>query len=274
MTAPISRSVQKELLWRIAAAPSVFCFLDYDGTLSPLAPTPDEAVALPGTSAVVRELAALPGMHVALVTGRPIADMRRFLDIPGIHYVGIHGVEVRLPSGETQAAEGIEAARAVLQEIKQQLQQAVSTRQGILIEDKGAALACHYRLATPADGAAARKAVAGLAHAHQRDGAALTLVQGHEVTELRPAHVNKGKAACALLAAYGDATLPLYIGDDQTDEDAFALLPPESITVRVAPPGTRTRARYLVPEPSAVHRFLRAVLESRAEGLPPETRSR
>ena len=57
MSVEVSRSVEKELLRRIAAADSVFCFLDYDGTLSPLAPTPAEAVALPGTSALILELA-------------------------------------------------------------------------------------------------------------------------------------------------------------------------------------------------------------------------
>ena len=104
MTVNVSPAVERDLVRRVAAADGVFCFLDYDGTLSPLAPTPDEAVALPGTSALVRQLAAATGVQVTLISGRTIADMRRFLEIPGVYYVGTHGIEIRLPSGETRMA--------------------------------------------------------------------------------------------------------------------------------------------------------------------------
>lgn len=271
MTRNVTHVVEKELVACIAAASKVFCFLDYDGTLSPLAPTPTEAVALPGTFALLRQLAAAPGVQVALVTGRPIADVRRFLDMPEIYYVGTHGLEVRLPSGATHMAQGLDSVRAALSEIKQQLQQMVGARPGILIEDKGPALACHYRLAAPTDAAAARKFMAAVAHGYQRRGIPITLVYGHEVAELRPSHCSKGTAVRALLAAHGRSALPVYIGDDQTDEDAFETLPAESITIRVAPPRLPTRARYRVREPREVQHFLRQVLASRAVSLPPPT---
>src|SRR5512143_129409 len=216
MTVSVSRALERDLVRRVAAADSVFCFLDYDGTLSPLAPTPNEAVALPGTSGLVRQLATAPGVQLALISGRTIADMRRFLEIPGIYYVGTHGTEIRLPSGETQLADEIDAVRAALPNIKRRLEQELGVRNGILIEDKGAALACHYRLAAPADASAARKLVAALAQEQQDAGVPITLVYGHQVAELRPAHCDKGKAACGLLAAYGPAALPVYIGDDRT----------------------------------------------------------
>lgn len=268
MSVHVSRAVEKQLERRVAAADRVFCFLDYDGTLSPLAPTPAEAVALPGTSALVRQLAAAPGVQVALVTGRPIADMRRFLDVPCIYYVGTHGLEVRLPNGEMQVADGADPVRAALPELKRQLQQTLGTRSGILIEDKGGALACHYRLAAPADAVAARKLIAALAHDYQRSGVPITLVFGHAVAELRPTHINKGKAARSLLAVHGSTALPIYVGDDQSDEEAFEMLPPESITIRVAPSHTRTHARYRVLQPSDVHRLLRSWLGARAASAP------
>ncbi|HUM00529.1 MAG TPA: trehalose-phosphatase, partial [Mycobacterium sp.] len=153
----------------------------------------------------------------------------------------------------------------------QQLQQGVGTRPGILIEDKGPALACHYRLATPADAAAARKAVAAAAHNHQRLAVPITLVYGHAVAELRPSHCNKGTAVRALLAAHGRSALPVYIGDDQTDEEAFEALPAEAITIRVAASRSRTHARYRVREPREVQHFLRQILVSRPAHLPPPT---
>ena len=271
MTRHVTHAVEKELVARIAAASDVFCFLDYDGTLSPLAPTPTEAVALPGTFALLRQLAAAPAVQVALVTGRPIADVRRFLDMPEIYYVGTHGLEVRLPSGEIQMAEGLDSVRSALPEIKHQLQQVVATRPGILIEDKGPALACHYRLAAPTDAAAARKFIAAAAHDYQRRGVPITLVYGHEVAELRPSHCNKGTAVRALLAAHGRASLPVYIGDDQTDEDAFEMLPADSITIRVGPSRVPTRAHYRLREPRQVQHFLRQILAARPADLPPPT---
>ena len=270
MSVRVTRTVEKTLLSRIAAAPSVFCFLDYDGTLSPLAPTPMEAVALPGTSAIVRRLAAAPAVQVALVSGRPIADVRRFLDVPGIYYVGTHGLEVRRPSGDVEVAEGIASVRTVLPEIQQRLQAILGSRPGVLMEDKGAALAYHYRLAAPADAVAVRKAISAVAHDYQRRGVPITLVYGHEVAELRPASCDKGKAACALLARHARSALPVYIGDDRSDEDAFEMLPRESITIRVAPPRTPTHARYRVREPRDVQRFLRQMLQARAGHWPPD----
>src|SRR6266446_5392339 len=90
-------NVDGAVLRRVSAAAQVFCFLDYDGTLAPLAPTPAEAVPLPGTLELLRQLAQAPGVLVAVVTGRTIVDVRRALEVPGIYYVGLHGLEIRTP---------------------------------------------------------------------------------------------------------------------------------------------------------------------------------
>lgn len=251
------------LLQRLAAAERVFCFLDYDGTLSPLAPTPDSAAPLAGTAALLRELAALPGFAVALVTGRMIADLRRLLDVPGIYYVGIHGLEIGLPNGTVELSESVAVMRTVLPAIRRHLEQALANRPGVLIEDKGLALACHYRLASRADGAITRDAVTAIAQEYRRRGARISLMHGHEVIEIRSAFANKGKTVCRLLATYSPSALAVYIGDDRTDEDAFKLLPPESVTIRVGPLLTRTAARYHVEGPDEVLQFLRAIMVCR-----------
>jgi trehalose-phosphatase len=268
MMAPRLREVERDVLAELGAASSVFCFVDYDGTLSPLAPTPDVAVPLPGTAELLCELVQAPRTHVALVSGRAIADMRRFLDVPGVHYVGIHGLEIGPPNGEAQMAAGVALVRSILPAIKRRLEHALGTRPGILIEDKGATLACHYRLASPADGMTARQTLAGMVRAYQRRGVSLRLVYGHEVAEVRPVHVNKGKTACALLAVHAPTALPVYIGDDQTDEDAFKLLPAHAVTVRVGPPDEPTHARYRVTTPDEVQHFLRALLDARLGRIP------
>ena len=82
--------VEADVVRRIARAGSVFCLIDYDGTLAPLASTPNAAVPPPGTAALLEALATLPATEVALVTGRTVDNVRRFIDVPGIYYVGIH----------------------------------------------------------------------------------------------------------------------------------------------------------------------------------------
>ena len=262
MTAVWLREVEDAVLQRIAAAERVFCFLDYDGTLSPLAPTPDAATPLAGTAARLQALAALPGTQVALVSGRTIADLRRYLDVPGIYYVGVHGLQIQFPSGVTQLSEPAAVVRSILPVIKCQIERALADRPGILIEDKEMALACHYRLASRGDAAIARQTVATMVRSYQLHGV-LTVTHGHEVVEIRPAFANKGTAVCQLLAAHGRSALAVHIGDDQTDEDAFALLPEGSITIRVGLASTRTAARYRIPEPDDVLRFLGAMTDYR-----------
>jgi len=261
------RDEEPRVFQRIAGASRVFCFLDYDGTLSRLAPTPDDATTMPGTASLLRQLSITPGTQVAVVSGRPIADLRRFIDVPGIFYVGIHGLEMQLPNGEINLAEGTAMLRSLLPGIKRRLQHSVGSRPGILLEDKGAALACHYRLASPTDASAARQAAATLAHTYQRRGVRLTLTYGPEVAEIRPAYANKGKTVCALLAVHAPNALPVYIGDDRTDEDAFNQLPSQAITIRVGSPDQPTLARYRVSDPDDVHRFLRAMLAIRLSGV-------
>ena len=263
MTAPWLHEVEASVLRRIAAAARVFCGLDYDGTLSPLAPTPDAAAPPAGTAALLQELATMPGLEIALVTGRTVADLRRFLDVPGIYYVGIHGLEMGLPNGTVELSESVAVTRWVVPAIKRQIEQALVNRPGVLIEDKGLALACHYRLASRADAAITRETVSSIAQDYRRRGARISLMHGHEVVEIRSAFANKGKTVCRLLARHAPAALAVYIGDDRTDEDAFKLLPPESVTIRVGPAREPTAARYRVENPDEVLRFLRAIMACR-----------
>lgn len=263
LNVPWLQAAEADVLRRLAEAASLFCFLDYDGTLAPIAPTPDAAVPLPGTAELLRALVRARNTWLALVTGRSIADLQRFLAIPGAFYVGLHGAEVLEPDGQRHLASEAQAALAVLSTLKNRLQQALAALPGILLEDKGAALACHYRLATRADAAKAREIVEAEAGRHQQRGAPMTVAYGHEVIEVRPAGITKGTAVSALLAAQNRLDAVTYVGDDSTDEDAFALLPPDAITIRVGPAAVPTRARYRLADPADVQQFLRAIIEAR-----------
>lgn len=262
MTVPRWREVEAAVAPRFEAAEQVFCCLDFDGTLAPLAATPNAVATWPGTAQVLAQLADAPGTQLALISGRTIADLRRFLDLSNVYYVGVHGLEIEFPDGTLSTAAAAGAARAVLPAIKQRLHNRLSGRPGILIEDKGLALACHYRLASRADAATARAAVAALMEECQLRNLGVSMIQGHEVVEIRPASVNKGTVVRTLLALTPTA-LTVYVGDDQTDEEAFALLPADAITVRVGSASVSTSARYRVEDPAEVHQFLRTLLACR-----------
>ena len=252
-----------EVLRLLKAAPSVFCFLDYDGTLAPIAPTPAEAVPLPGTAELLQRLAQAPGTSIAVVTGRSIADVRRFIDLADIGYIGVHGIESQRPGGGVELSPKAVEVRAWIPEIRRQIEAGVGGRDGILMEDKGVAIACHYRLATRADAQATRAAVIAAVESYQIRGVPVTFIDGHEVTEVRPAGMDKGEAVAALLASREPA-LAVYVGDDRTDEEAFRRLPPDAITVRVGDAGLETAARYVVPGPVEVQAFLKELVAVRS----------
>jgi trehalose 6-phosphate phosphatase len=264
MTGFLVGDLQQRVLDALAEARALFCGLDYDGTLAPIASTPPAAVPVPGTAELLAGLVALSATSVVIVSGRPVEEVRSFLDVPGVYYVGIHGLEVRLPNGDMRAAEGTALLRAVLPAVRRQIEQAFGTRPGILIEDKGAALACHYRLASTADGVAVGEMLASITRTYQQRGVPISLVMGHEVAEIRSSEVNKGKTVCALLTTLTPSPLPLYIGDDQTDEDAFKLLPATSITIRVGSEEIPTHARYRLETTTDVHNFLCTLLSRRS----------
>ena len=227
-------------------------FLDFDGTLAPIVDDPAAAAPHP---AVPDLLARLGEAHpVVVVTGRDLGALGRLLGgVMGaarVRAVGLHGAEAGGTDGtvETRAAhahaEALEALRA-----------SVPEGDGIRVEDKGGAFAVHYRSAPDWD--AARAALEPWAEAVPEG---LVPIWGKAVVELRAADVSKGTAVAALAAAAPDRT-PVYVGDDVTDEDAFAALQAlrtPSVTVKVGE--GETAAGHRLPDVEAVVAYLRRFL--------------
>ncbi len=223
-------------------------FLDYDGTLAPIVDDPAAAVPHP---AVPDLLAELDQAHeVVVVTGRDLAALGRLLGAR-LRAVGLHGAEEGWADGtvEHRATEAWADALA-------RLRAAVPDAEGVVVEDKGAAFAVHYRAAPDAD--VAREALEAWAQAVP-DG--LVPIWGKAVVELRADDVSKGTAVARIAAAHPDRT-PVYLGDDVTDEDAFralqALRTP-SVTVKVGE--GETVAGHRLPDVEAVVAYLRRFLD-------------
>jgi trehalose 6-phosphate phosphatase len=223
-------------------------FLDYDGTLAPI--VDDPAAAVPHV-AIPDLLARLHERHpVVVVTGRHLDDLAGFFAEapPPIRAVGLHGTqEGRLGEAprDTLSAEAADALAA--------LRDRVPALDGLHVEDKGPAFAVHYR-AVADEGAALERLRAWA------DGVpdALEPVWGKKVVELRPVGTSKGVAVRRIAAEHPDRT-PVYLGDDVTDEDAFAVLDVPAVTVKVGE--GETAARYRLPDVDAVVDYLRGFLD-------------
>ncbi len=184
-------------------------FLDLDGTLIDIAETPDGVVVPPDLPGLLSALAERTGGAVALVSGRTIAALDRLVAPAHLPAAGVHGAEMRFADGTeaTLAADHMDAVRAGLAKM-------AADHPELLIEDKGAAVAVHYR-ARPALGADVEAALGALIAGNEH----LRLQPGKMVYEVRPAGADKGRALARFMETPPFAgRTPVAVGDDLTDE--------------------------------------------------------
>lgn len=234
-------------------------FLDLDGTLVALAPHPDAIVVAPDLPARLARLEAALGGCLVLVSGRRLADLDRFLGEGVTRAAGIHGLELRGLSAaiddDAGEAEALAAARARL----------AGAPHGLLVEDKGRAIALHFRtaphLASAAERLAGEIAAASLGR--------LAVQPGHMVFELKPAGASKGAAVRAFMAEPTFAgRRPVFAGDDLTDESAFAACAALDGYGVLVGERRQTAARYHLADVAAVHGWL-AAAAGEADVRPP-----
>jgi len=230
-------------------------FLDFDGTLSEIAPTPGAARPVAGAADVLSRLADRFAV-VALVSGRPASDVRSLLDVPGVDVFGQYGLGT-----VTRPADGGAVAAA-----RTEVEEAASSRPGAWVEDKGASVAVHVRGADRPDDAAGalRPVLERIAAAH-----GLVVFTGKMVLELAPADT-PGKGA-VVTREVRDRGLQacLYAGDDVADLAAFAALDELAaggiVAMKVAvdgpetPQDLRTAADEVVDGPVGLVRLLEVV---------------
>lgn len=193
-------------------------FLDVDGTLLDIADHPDAVRTTPRLKLLVRRAALELDGAVALVSGRAIADLDRLFMPLALPTAGLHGIERRSADGTMHFRATLEDQ---LHEVKQELMAFVENRSGLLLEDKGAALALHYRNA-PALAAEADRVMARVADAA---GEQFHVQRGKMVLELKPAGQDKGTAILQFMQESPFAgRIPIFAGDDITDEDGFVVV--------------------------------------------------
>lgn len=238
---------------RLKLAGWVSLFLDFDGTLSWLAPDPNQARLDERTRETLVRIVQRNRVTATVISGRAIEDLYTKIRLEGLIYAGNHGLEIFGP--QFCFVEPLAVThREDLGRLAEDLAQELAPIRGILVEFKGYTASIHYRRASDADIPKVEQAIRS-AVAPAR--AWCSVKPGNKVFEIVPrTNWHKGMAVRLInnnLAANGKI-LSLYFGDDSTDEDAFRLLP-DAITVKVGDSAS-TSARYQLPDPDAVSGFL------------------
>jgi trehalose 6-phosphate phosphatase len=264
---PLPENLLTDLVRR---KPILLC-LDYDGTISEIVDEPELARPVSGAVEALQTIAAhRERVATALISGRALEDLQSRVALPpGIALAGVHGLQVLDAAGKIEVTGGINECREDLKTVRLWLERNVPANSGFIVEDKGVALAVHYRLAA-----------GPIAH-YMRDSfeqfitertSSLRPRHGKMVLEALPKIATKATAVRTLWRRVGHQFEPVYFGDDLTDEDAFRELATRGISVLVGEQRP-SAARYWVRGPIEVVRVLQALaaaLEARTQRNPTE----
>ena len=245
---------------RLRRSGRVLLLFDYDGTLTPIAARPEDALLPNGARRRLEALAAHPRYVVGIVSGRSLDDLAALAGIPGLIHAGNHGMEIRGPGLEFTHP-GAVSARYALDRAQEGLDEALAHIPGVLVEHKGLTLTVHYR-ATPEPLAAGVDPVVDDVTAPYVRRGELRLTRGKMVVEVRPAIPwDKGKAIEKIREECGDRPFPVYFGDDRTDEDGFRVVQEMSgLAVFVGQSREGTVALHQLDSPAEVAETMRLLL--------------
>jgi len=237
-------------------------FTDYDGVLTPIVDRPQDARISDSMRAVLRGLASR--CPVCVVSGRDRGDVQELMGIDDLVVAGSHGFDIWSPEAGTLEHEAGAAQEGLIEEVTEELRQAIGDVPGAAIEPKKVSVAAHYRLvADDGDRAKVRDAVQRLLDERPDE---LKMTPGKMVYELQPKlDWDKGRAVLYLIDALDldrDDVMPLYLGDDITDEHAFEALEGRGIAIFVGSNddpelgGRPTAADFVLDSVAEVERFL------------------
>jgi len=239
----------------IATAPERVLMLDYDGTLAPFQIRPERAVPYPGVREALEALVDAGGTRIVIVSGRPAASLPPLLELEQRPEIwGGHGWERLLPSGELKTQEPAPDVKVALETAAGAAADAV--RAGGRLECKQASVALHWR-GLPALAAAKVEALCRAAGDPLIAAGILQRLPFDGGLELRAPGCNKQNAVKAVLSETAGNGAIAYLGDDLTDEDAFAAVKPRGLAVLVRPELRETQADVWLQPPRELIAFLR-----------------
>lgn len=260
-------STPQELKTRLAQTERLWLFLDYDGTLADFAPTPEHINADPELVDLISRLAQHPRFRVAVVSGRRLSHVQKLVPVPGVLLSGTYGVELQTPEGKHIDRLDYDRLRPTLDVLKPRWTALIAGRQGFFLEDKSWALALHARFADEDESEQVLADARRLANTaiDRADLELFRLLGGRKFLEIGPWLAHKGLTVAYLLDHYPwPGALPLYLGDDDKDEEAFGVIKERGgVAVVVASELRETGADLRLKSPQATRRWLEALLIDR-----------
>ncbi len=246
---------------QVAAAKHALILSDYDGTLTRIVQRPDQATLPEEARASLAVLAKAPFFSVGVISGRELADIKAAIGLQGIYYAGNHGLEVEGP-GLSYIDPAALKNRPVLQQIVSDLQAQLGDIPGVIVEDKGLSLSVHYRMVVHYQQQRITYTIKRICTPFMRQGK-VKLSPGKKVWNIMPdVDWNKGQAVAKIFEHVStkhakDRLLPIYMGDDVTDEDALRTTKGlGGWSVFVGQPESCSTAEYFLPSSQEVIEFL------------------
>ena len=256
----------REVAVQLRAARHILFFSDYDGTLAPIAERPELANLSRETSELLQTLARQSCFTICVISGRACRDLQQRVGIRSIIYAGNHGLEIEGPAMSFINPIAKEL-KPLFRHLHQSLSKALGKVSGVLVENKGLSLSVHYRMVAE-DKRDEVKNIFEQAIDAARSLGKVRITSGKRVYEVRPAVAwDKGKAIALLLKRQRKPkrktqVLPIFLGDDLTDEDGFKVINQyRGISIFVGEETANTAAHYFLDSPAEVEKFLGRLLE-------------
>jgi len=251
---------ESELNQWVSEAERLWLFLDYDGTLVKFARTPDISTPDPRLIELIKRLASLTRIRLAIVSGRRLHDIQTLLPVQGIYMAGNYGIELQTPEGERIQREDYSAIRPYLDRLKPHWEEIIDGHKGFFLEDKGWALAVHMRFASPKE---ATQVVSSIQQTLDQDLITdeYRLIKHKKFLEVSSSKAHKGKTVSFLLNSFPlQGARLLYIGDDDNDAEAFETIHSfGGVAISVAQYFGYIRSTggdYVMKSPKAVRKWL------------------
>jgi trehalose-phosphatase len=233
-------------------------FVDFDGTLSPIAPTPEEAILPPDTRMLLKDLAER--IPVSIVSSRNISDLERKVALDQVIYAGNKGLQIKFPAMELIKPCAVDQEEEQLVCLREELSHCMGKIPGIIIEFKDMSLTVHYRLVEDA----LVDSIVETTRICVTKYVSLEIMPGKMAVEIGPlsSRWNKGRTVKWLMEhepLSQKRLFPIYIGDDVNDQPAFDEVGTGGITIFVGEYKKNTGAEFVLEDPYAVLQFLEQI---------------
>jgi trehalose 6-phosphate phosphatase len=266
-------SVWPKILDQTRNAKHILFLTDFDGTLTPIVEKPEMAVLSEKTRELLQALATQRHFTVGIISGRALVDLKDKVNLSNIIYAGNHGFEIEGP-GISFINPIADEIRPFFRIVRQVLILTLKSIKGVFVEDKGITLSVHYRQVDEGDAKNVEKMVKQAINGPATRGI-FKVTHGKKVYEVKPAaNWDKGKAIRLLMKRFGkggrqSGLLPIYLGDDLTDEDGFNVIEKygHGISIYVGGLQNNSAARYYLNSPDEVVQFLDELLSYAKRGL-------